>query len=251
MRLKIALRNLLISQLIIILFLIFAYYTWFPYSYSLLGGFYKTALILMLVDIILGPLLVFIVYNKDKKNLSFDINVLLSIQLAAFIYGAYTLYLIHPAYNIFINDRFKLVNVSYLSSGKVNYKSLETSFFTQPIMAYSELPIDKAEQTRFMLGVDLLGEPDIEERVDLYQPTSQALYKILEKQINPSLIFNTSEAKLKLRVFIEMNGKDVSDYAFYPISGNNKKEAIFVIHKDNAKPVGIINITPPHNRIKL
>ena len=244
MRTKIALRNLFISQAIIILFLVFAYLVWFPHSYSLLGGFHKTALMLVFVDIVLGPLLVFIVYKKDKKYLTFDINVLLSIQLAAFVYGAYALYLKHPAYNVFVDDRFKLVNISFTSPDKIRFESLKTSFFTKPKMAYTELPTDLNERTQFMLGVDLFGEPDIDHRADLYQPHTQAIDKILDKQLNPLLLFKSNDSKLKLKRFTDQHGGVVTDYAFFPISGNNKKEAVFVVHNKSAEAVGIIDMSP-------
>ncbi len=84
MRYKIAIRNLLISQAIIILFLVFAYFVWFPHSFTQLGGFHETAFMLIFVDLVLGPLLIFIIYREGKKYLTFDINILLAIQLGAF-----------------------------------------------------------------------------------------------------------------------------------------------------------------------
>jgi len=251
MRIKIALRNLFISQIIIILFLVFAYLMWFPYSYSLLGGFHKTALMLVLVDIVLGPLLVFIVYKKDKKYLTFDINVLLSIQLAAFVYGAHALYLKHPVYNVFVDDRFKLVNVSYTSPDEIRFESLKTSFFTKPKMAYTELPSDLTERTQFMLGVDLFGDRDIDQRADLYQPHIQALDKILDRQLNPSILFSSNENESKLKKFIKKHGGSISDYAFFPISGNNQKEAIFAMNNKNGEAVGIIDMNPKLKLAKL
>jgi len=68
MRLKIALRNLVISQFIIIIFLIFAYLVWFPCSFSDLGDYTETALMLIFVDLVLGPLLVFIVFKENKNT---------------------------------------------------------------------------------------------------------------------------------------------------------------------------------------
>jgi len=66
MRIKIALRNLFISQTIIVLFLIFAYLVWFPHSFAKLGGFYDTAFMLILVDLVLGPFSVFIIYKEGN-----------------------------------------------------------------------------------------------------------------------------------------------------------------------------------------
>jgi hypothetical protein len=244
MRIKIALRNLFISQLLIFIFLAFAYLLWFPHSFDKLGGFYDTALILILVDLVLGPLLVFIIYKKDKKYLSFDINVLLGIQIAAFIYGSYALYLKHPTYNVFANDRYKLMNASYASPEKIKYDSLKSTFFSSPIMAYTELPKDEEELAQYIIGVTLFGKPDIEQRADFYIPHSQALNNILSMQLNKQILFNSQNSKNKLNKFLKRKGGKLSDYAFFPISGNNKKEIVFVISNDDGEAIGTIDINP-------
>ncbi len=243
MRTRIALRNLFISQLLIFIFLIFAYLRWFPYSLDKLGGFYDTALMLIFVDIILGPLLVFIVYKKDKKYLSFDINVLLGVQIIAFVYGAYALYLKHPTYMVFVNDHYKLVNASYSSPEKLNYSSLKTNFFSKPILTYTELPKNENELTQFILGVDLLGKPDVQHRADFYKPHSQELSRILSKQLNKIDLFKSQNAKLKLQQFLTKKGGNVSDYAFFPIIGNNQQRFLFVITNEG-EAIGTLDINP-------
>ena len=244
MRIKIALRNLFISQLIIFIFLAFAYFLWFPHSFDKLGGFYDTALMLIFVDLILGPLLVFIVYKKDKKHLNFDINVLLGIQILAFIYGAYALYLKHPTYTVFANDHYQLVNASYITPNEVQYNDLKSTFFSGPIMAYTELPKDTTKLFQFMIGVDLLGKPDIHQRPDFYKPHSQALDRILSKQLDKKNLFKSKNSKEKLNKFLNQKGGKLSNYAFFPISGNNNKKMVFVINTNNGEAVDTIDMKP-------
>jgi len=243
-RTKIALRNLYISQAIIIVFLVFAYLVWFPHSFSELGGFYKTAWMLVFVDLILGPLLVLIVYKKDKKYLAFDINVLLAIQLGAFVFGAYSLYLKHPAYAVFTGDRFTLTNVSRVYPQQSWDEQLKTSFFSSPRLVVAKAPDDVKERNALLFDVLLKGAPDIDERPEYYEPFETHSEAILAKDINPDTLFFNKERQTKLKTFIVQYGGTRENYAFFPLRGNNQKDVVWVLDRENAKPVGIIDIDP-------
>ncbi len=250
MRLKIALRNLMYSQLIIGLFLVYAYFVWFPHSFSLLGGFYKTALMLIFVDIVLGPLLVFIVFKEGKKYLKFDINVLLAIQLAAFLWGAYSLYLKHPAYAVFTVDRFTLTNVSRLFPQEPLVKQLKTTFFF-PKMVFAKPPVDTKKRKKLLFDVLLKGMPDIDHRPRYYKPFEQYTDIVLAKSIPPRQLFFNNKRKEKLNAFLKKYGGKTDDYAFFPVSGNNKKDMIWVFDRKTVTPVGMIDSDPWMRLAKL
>ncbi len=244
MRLNIALRNLVISQLIILLFLVFAYFVWFPHSFLELGGFTRTAFMLIFADLILGPLLVFIVFKEGKKYLKFDINVLLSIQIIAFLFGAHSLYLKHPAYAVFKHDRFILTNVSHLYPQPGLQEQLTKTVFSKPQLVTTRLPENMAERMNLMVNVDLFGAPDIEKRPKYYAPVTDDLSALLQKSLHIENILADKNTKNKLQAFIKQHGGKASDYAYFPLSGNNKKQVIWVLDRNNAEPVGIIDSNP-------
>ncbi len=241
MRTKIALRNLYISQSIIILFLVFAYLAWFPYSFSKLGGFNNTALMLIFVDLILGPLLVLIVYKENKKFLKFDINVLLAIQLVAFVYGAYALYLKHPAYAVFIDNKFTLTNVSSIYPQQSWIEQLKTTVFSSPKLVIANLPKNPKERQGLIFDIILSGEPDIHERPEFYRPMDENIQAVFSKSIPLEQLLNNTKSKQELIEFIKGFGGQATDYAYFHLSGNNKKEMIWVFDRSTHKPVGIID----------
>lgn len=244
MRTKIALQNLYISQTIIILFLIFAYFIWFPHSFSKLGGFNDTAFIIIFADLILGPLLVFIVYKEGKKFLRFDINVLLGIQLFAFAFGAYSLYLKHPAYAVFTVDRFTLANVSQLYPQQPWLTQFKLSFFSSPLFVVAKSPSNLKERNTLMFDVLLKGKPDINERPELFEPFEQHIDTIFSKSIPLDLLFNSESNREKFAQFYKIHGGKPGDYAYFPLKGNNKKDMIWVFDRNTATPIGIIDSDP-------
>jgi len=244
MRTKIALRNLYISQAIIIIFLIFAYFTWFPYSFASLGGFTKTAWMLILVDLVLGPLLVFIVFKEGKKYLKFDINTLLAIQIGAFLFGAYSLYLKHPAYAVFNGNGFTLTNVSHLYPQPPWQEQLRTNFFSSPRLVLAKFPEKSSENNSLLFSIVFNGEPDIDERVKYYEPFEKNIDTIFSRSIKAEKLLSNDEGKERIDAFIDQHGGVLNDYTFFPLSGNNKKEMIWVFNRDSAQPVGIIDSNP-------
>lgn len=243
MRFKIALRNLYISQAIILLFLVFAYFAWFPHSFYKLGGFYETAWMLIFVDLVLGPLLVFIVYREGKKYLTFDINVLLAVQLGAFAFGAYSLYLKHPTYVVFAENRFILINTSHAAPQHLRFNSLKPSLLS-PTFVYAKMPDNTEQLMDFILGVALRNEPILEQRTEFYEPFKIHADTILAKSIKVEQFVFDANSKEKLVRFIAEHGGTPSDYAYFPLRGNNKRDMVWVLDRNSVKPVGIIDIDP-------
>ena len=244
MRIKLALRNLYISQAVIFAFLLFAYFVWFPHSFSKLGGFSETALMLIFVDLVLGPLLVLIVYKEGKKLLRFDINVLLGIQLFAFVFGAYSLYLKHPAYAVFSGDRFTLTNVSNVYPQQPWLQQFKTNFFSSPQFVVTKLPEDHKERNALMFSVLLGGAPDIDKRPEYFEPFMPNIDAIFSKSIPINQLFQNSKTKEKLTQFYKQHGGKPSDYAYFPLRGNNKKDMIWVFKRSTAQAIGIIDSDP-------
>lgn len=79
------------SFAVVLLFWAVARFLFYPGVLSRLG-LYDGFLILVLVDIILGPLLTTVVYDSQKKSLKFDLSIIVLLQLGALIYGISLVY---------------------------------------------------------------------------------------------------------------------------------------------------------------
>jgi|GEM_PF-1380637 len=101
--------HFLISLFIIGSFLTFAYFIWYGKIYLDISGVMVPAKILIGVDVILGPLFTLLVFKQGKKHLKIDLMVIALVQLVAFIYGAYTLYLGKPTLVVLKGDVFEIV----------------------------------------------------------------------------------------------------------------------------------------------
>ena len=66
-------------------------------------------LILIGVDVVLGPLLTLVVFNPAKKSLRIDLAVIAALQVAALVYGISVIAQARPAYVVFAGDRFTVI----------------------------------------------------------------------------------------------------------------------------------------------
>lgn len=84
---------------------------WYRWPYRVISGGQELFVLLMAVDIVLGPLLTFAVFDtaKGKRHLARDLVVIVVLQLAALLYGLHTVYEVRPVALVFEVDRFRVI----------------------------------------------------------------------------------------------------------------------------------------------
>ena len=82
---------------------------WYPQPYFAAMGGDTLILILIGVDVVIGPVITLIVFDPKKKSLKFDLAVIALLQLAALAYGCHVMFEARPVYNVFVVDRFEVV----------------------------------------------------------------------------------------------------------------------------------------------
>ncbi len=86
---------------------------WFPGIYRKVAGGRDLFILVASVDMVLGPMLTFAVFNLKKgwPHLRRDLAVIGVIQVAALVYGLVTVYGARPVAMVFESDRFRVVTV--------------------------------------------------------------------------------------------------------------------------------------------
>ena len=118
-RLKFFLGHLLISVLIALAALALVFFVWYPSPLAKAVGVTHIFLMLLVIDVILGPLLGLLVYKEGKQTLKMDLAVIILIQIAALSYGLYSIAQARPVWIAFNNDRFELVRNNELKTENI------------------------------------------------------------------------------------------------------------------------------------
>jgi hypothetical protein len=85
---------------------------WYPYPYREISGGRELFLLVVAVDVILGPLITLAVFNRKKPlaELRRDLTIVVLIQLAALGYGLWTVFVARPVHMVFEYGSFRVVH---------------------------------------------------------------------------------------------------------------------------------------------
>lgn len=101
-----------ISLVIALLAAVLVFGLWYPYPYREISGGRELFFIVVMVDVILGPLITLTVFNRAKPwaELRRDLAIVALIQLSALTYGVWTVFVARPVHMVFEYDRFRVVH---------------------------------------------------------------------------------------------------------------------------------------------
>lgn len=129
--------HLLASIILAIICLFCVYEIWYPeplFKITAVGGIF---VLMLAVDLILGPLLTFLVFKRHKKTLKTDMLIIVLIQMIALAYGMYSMYQGRPMFVAYVVDRFELVRANQVviepgsdldwSKGGIQYVNVDVS----------------------------------------------------------------------------------------------------------------------------
>ncbi|WP_338456853.1 hypothetical protein [uncultured Alteromonas sp.] len=109
--------HMAISLVIFFILLVCITQYWYPGILFDTGNGWKAIGMIVGIDLVLGPLLTFIVFNHNKNSLKFDLAIIALVQTAALVYGTWTIHQTRPVALAFINNSFHTI---YASSNIVN-----------------------------------------------------------------------------------------------------------------------------------
>jgi hypothetical protein len=87
---------------------------WYPGSFGELSGGRELFALVVTIDVILGPLLTFLIFDirKGWPHIRRDLVVIAVVQLAALLYGIYAVHSARPVAIVFEGDRFRVVTAN-------------------------------------------------------------------------------------------------------------------------------------------
>lgn len=110
-RLRASLIHLTISGLVAALSAALVFFFWYPMPYREAAGGRELFLLVLSVDVVLGPLLTLVVFDprKPRRELVRDLATIAVMQLAGLVYGLYTVERARPAVVALERDRLRVV----------------------------------------------------------------------------------------------------------------------------------------------
>lgn len=113
-RIRYFLTHLSISSLLGLMLIGMVFFVWYPFPLAKALGVTQIILILITVDVIIGPLLSLLVYKVGKKTLKKDLLIIILLQISALIYGLYNIVSSRPSWIVQNGDLFELVRYNQI-----------------------------------------------------------------------------------------------------------------------------------------
>jgi hypothetical protein len=202
------------------------YFVYYPQPYFEPAGASKLVLILLGVDVVLGPLLTSVVFKSGKKSLKLDLSVIAAVQMAALLYGLHIMWAARPVFVVASVDRFELVY-----SGDITDKAFAAATFpeflkesvTGPVLAIVRQP--KPEERAEVMDIIQAGS-DVHMHPRFFVPATPAALATFwarAKQIKalPENARKILEAYIKAQ---GLNGKFVA----VPLKGRVEQYTVLV-----------------------
>jgi len=217
-----------------------------PPFFSALGG-QHIMLVLLGVDVVLGPFFTLMIFNprKSRRALTFDLSVIALLQTAALIYGIGVMFHARPVFVVFSRDSFDLVTANMLSKEDLarvrnpDYRSLP---LTGPVYVQAEMPADIKERNEVVLGA--FSGKDLPQFPQYYRPygehgtvAGQAARPVAElKKLNPEQVADIDAA-------VRASGLNESEVGFLPLRAKYNDETVLV-EKSDGRILKLLRVKP-------
>lgn len=229
-----------ISILVALVIIAWIFLVWYPQPLAQAVGVTHIFLMMVAIDVVLGPILVFFVYKEGKKTLKFDLSVIILIQLSALGYGLYSIAQGRPVWLVYNVDRFELVRNNEIidtNIQKVQAQYRNPSWF-KPKFAAVQIAENSEERSKNMFE-EVVGGVSLAQRPERYVGLAQAKPQIQKRAQN----LNDLEEYNSKQQVKEILKKYPSADAWVPLKAN-AIDMVVLMNKSSAQVVKIVDLRP-------
>jgi hypothetical protein len=155
---------------------------WYPYPYREISGGRELFMLVVSVDVILGPLITLAIFNrkKPKAELRRDLVMVGILQLTALAYGLWTVAIARPVHMVFEIDRFRVVHAIEIDPELLPKTPAEINALPLTGPTLLGLRPFKNGQEKMEATLAALQGLQLGTRPDLWQPYEQSVPDILK-----------------------------------------------------------------------
>jgi len=251
-RIRAALIHLGICLVIATSLLAVVFGLWYPTPLWHLLGLEHILIILLSIDVTIGPIITLIIYNPGKGmgKLKRDLIIIATCQLSALAYGAYTVYIARPVAIVFNKDRFDVVTALDIDTDslKVAAKAKPPVLTDLPMWGpkwfFAELPADP-EQRQKILFAAVSGGHDLPQRPEFYRPFDENL-PAFRQHIRPLSELKKLNPLVTPEIWRERIGYDEAaekNLGYVPVRAQFY-DAVVLVDQATGKRLGITLLQP-------
>ncbi|MFW1909361.1 TfpX/TfpZ family type IV pilin accessory protein [Acinetobacter ursingii] len=239
-RIKFFLVHIITSVIIASLLILLVFCIWYPYPLTKAIGVTDIFLMMLLIDVIIGPLLGLLIYNQAKKSLKIDLFIIILLQSSALGYGIYSIEQGRPIWIVYVVDIFELVRKNDIIDSNIEKASPQYQYpsWLKPnyVMAKRAKTIEEKNDDLFAAILDNIS---IAQRPERY--VKIALAKI---QIQQQALHLKELEKYNPKIEVEQTlAKYPNADAWLPLKAT-AVDMVVLINKESASIIKIVDLRP-------
>lgn len=181
-RIKFFIKHLSASFIVALLVLGWVFTLWYPAPLAKATGVTHIVLLMIAIDVIIGPVLGFIIYKAHKQSLKFDLMVIVLLQIFALGYGVYSVSEGRPVWTVFNGNRFELVRNNEIIDASANSR-VDNEYYHPSLLGPKYVAVkiaeDQLEREKNMFE-ELQGSISLAQRPERYVAIAEANGRIIE-----------------------------------------------------------------------
>jgi len=235
--------HLIVSILIALCSMLVVFNMWYPAPLHIAVGVTHVFLLVLMVDVVIGPLLTLLVYKVGKKTLVFDLTVIALLQASALCYGLYAVAEGRPAWLVFSADRFDLVRVLDIDDRKRDVDGAiadeyRAASWLGPQWVAAVNPTDDELRNELVFESVFAGL-DLPQRPDLYVPLSTQTSEIKARLFELDELSRFNDREQVERVLALWPQAD----AWLPMMAN-VEPMVVLMKSETAEVIAVVDLRP-------
>ncbi|MDO9104029.1 MAG: TfpX/TfpZ family type IV pilin accessory protein [Methylovulum sp.] len=238
------LTHLGLSLLVAIMASSIVFLVWYPAPLHEAIGVTQIFLLLLSVDIIIGPVITFIIYQRGKPSLKFDLTVIALLQIAALSYGMHTVFDGRPAFVVFNVDMFEVTRA--LDIDERSAKKAQADGNPSATVGWSPRWVGAVASTDSKRRQEIMfssvqGGADWPQLPELFVPLAQVKAQILKKALPLQELQKLHNNNAELDALLARG--QAGPLKWLPLRGK-AKDMVVIIDGATADIVEVVNIDP-------
>ena len=238
-RFRAASTHLAISAVVGAVLLALFWFVWYPSPLFKAVGGYELFLMLLAIDVILGPLLTLVVFKSGKKSLKFDLAFIGLVQAAALFFGVWTLLAGRPVYVAALGIRFDVIQASQVAQSDLDAARKSLPLWGPEWVGFKEAADLKERERILFSGVN--GGYDYGQLPQYHAPLESMRSKLLANALPISALRAKNPTQdAEITAWLASYGRDDSSTVFQGLRARSQDMAVIL----DAKTAAVVGIAP-------
>lgn len=239
-RAKFFFSHLLISFFIALLFIAIVFLFWYPFPLAKAVGVTYIFLMLIAIDVVVGPILGLFVYKEGKKTLKLDLTVIILLQSLALVYGMYSIAKGRPVWIVQNENLFELVRYNDLVSNGIEKAApqYQDPSWLKPQFVTIKQAKTMADQNKLVFEAVMSGT-SLSMRPEYYTSLNLENRKMIENAQNLKALLEFNEPEKVQKIL----SKNSEANAWLPLRATSI-DMVVLINKEKREVVKIVDLRP-------